>query len=211
MRFKTVYLWDAAQTLFPQKWTNKTYASSQAILNHRKDIRNKGPLALERIEWEAYVKGWWQVSLAKGFVPVLSQLKNNIVFTTGIPAQVEARRKVYLKKYGVDIKDYLKEVITSFGLLGDPKDNTKNQAAYEKLIKLMVRRGYQTLVYTDDKRENCRQFLLALSHLKKLKKYKNLLGRVYQIKNDQAGLRKQRNLWLIGSLFDLLAKERKYL
>ena len=202
MRNKTLYLWDLANTLFPEEWDKKTGFENfdEYVKSLGYDLKNISPLDYERCYEKPYRKGLFKLKIADGFQEVLSWTKENEVFTTGIREQVDWRAENFLSRGLFDIKPYLKKINTTFDFANT---NKKDEKIIKFLFKKKIKEGYNEIVYTDDKLENCLLFRGVG------KKIKNLKLRVYNLKNDNLGIRKKKDYWEIGNLYDLLENEKK--
>lgn len=199
---KTLYIWDLANTLFPEEWDKNTgfenYDRYVESLGY--DLKTISPLDYERAYERPYREGLFKLKIADGFKEVLSWTKNNLVFTTGNKEQIDWRAEYFLKQGLFDIRLYFKEIISTFDF-GNTNKKTKEMII--KILKEKAKEGYTDFVYTDDKLENCLFFLEAAKEVKGLK------IRVYNIKNDNLGIRKKDNYWEIGNLYDLIKNEKR--
>jgi len=202
MKKKILYLWDLANTLFPEKWDMSTgfnnYDEYVQSLGYNLDTIN--PLIYEQCYYKPYKQGLYQIKIADGFKEVLSWTRNNEVFTTGNKEQIDWRAEYFLGKGFFDIRPYFKRINTTFDF---GNTNKKTKGMITTLFKKKITEGYTEIVYTDDKLANCLLFLEAGQSVK------NLKMRVYHIKNDHLGIRKKENYWEIGNLHDLLENEKK--
>ncbi len=199
---KRLYIWDLANTLFPEEWDKSTGFENydQYVESLGYDLKTISPLDYERAYERPYREGLFKLKIAKGFKKVLSWTKNNIVFTTGNKEQIDWRAEYFLKKGLFDIRPYFKEIISTFDF---GNTNKKTKEMITKILEDKVKEGYKEIVYTDDKLENCLFFLNAAQSIE------NLKIRVYHIKNDDLGIRKKNNYWEIGSLYDIIKNEKK--
>ncbi len=198
----TLYLWDLADTLFPEKWNVELtgfanfeeYVKSLGV--DKQDVR-----AFEKCFREPYVHGErFGLRIADGFAEVLGWTKHNETFSTGIQEQVDWRAEYLNPKVGFDVRKYFQKLGSTFDY---GETNVKTQAMLEKYLAQRKSEGYDTIVYTDDKLKNCELF-------KKASESVGVSYRVYNIKNDDGGLRKKDWYWEIGNLYDLLKNEKTY-
>ncbi len=207
---KTFYLWDLANTLFPEKWNKK----KSGFENYDEYVESLGfdlkTISPRDYEWTyeiPYKEGLFNLSLAEGFVEVLSRTKNNVVLTTGNKEQIDWRAENLLPKYSIDIRDFLKEIHSTFDY---GNTNTKTIKILENLIGRKGLEGFTSGVYTDDRLENCKFFLNAI--MIAAQKGINIRGRSYNITNDSRPiLQIEKNLFEIGSLNQLLDNEKLFL
>lgn len=204
---RTFYLWDLANTLFLERWDSKR----SLVANYNQYVKSKGfslenisPLDYEKTYRIPYIDGLYNLSLTKGFKVVLTWTKYNGVFTTGNRKQIDWRAEQLLKKYGFDIRCYIKEIYSTFDY---GNTNVKTKEMLMDIIIKKYKQGYRMFVYADDKRKNCFFFLEAIKAL--IKKGYQIKTRVYYFKNDTSGLKKiNNNLIQIGDLLNLLHNER---
>lgn len=134
---RTFYLWDLANTLFPEKW-NKKKSGFESFDKYVEFLGfNLKNISQRDYEWAyeiPYKKGLFDLKIAKGFKKTLSWTKNNIVFTTGNKEQLDWRQVQLGKKYKINIKDYLKEIYSTFDF-----GNT-NKKTLEMLASLMEKK-----------------------------------------------------------------------
>lgn len=203
INFMTLYLWDLANTLFPEKWdagltgfqSFEDYANSLGV-----DIKN--PRVFEECYKEPYIHGErFNLKIADGFKDVLSWTQHNETFTTGIREQMDWRAEYLNPRVGFDIKKYFQKIISTFDF---GETNVKTSEMLEKYLAQRKSEGYDTIVYTDDKLKNCELFKQAAESV-------SILYRVYNIKNDKAGLREKDWYWEIGDLYDFLENEKTHI
>ncbi|MBI4994794.1 hypothetical protein HZC21_04100, partial [Candidatus Peregrinibacteria bacterium] len=153
----TLYLWDLADTLFPEKWNVELtgfanfeeYVKSLGI--GKKDVR-----AFEGCFREPYVHGErFGLRIADGFADVLGWTKHNETFSTGFQEQVNWRAEYLNPKVGFDVRKYFQKLSSTFDY---GETNVKTQAMLEKYLAQKMEEGYDTVVYTDDKLANCELF-----------------------------------------------------
>lgn len=199
---KIIYIWDLANTLFPEEWDKEgtgfnNYDEYVKSLGY--DLKNISPLDYEKAYERPYKEGLYKLKIADGFQEVLSWTKNNVVFTTGNKEQIDWRAEYFLKQGLFDSRPYLKEIHSTFDF-GNTNKKTKEMII--EILKKKVKEGYDEVVYTDDKLENCLFFLGAA------KEIANLKVRIYNIKNDNFGIKQKNNYWEIGSLYNLMENEK---
>lgn len=199
-RGKTLYLWDLAWTLFPEKWNKEKSgfgSFDEYVESLGFDLKNISPRDYEWAYEKPYKEGMFDLDIAKGFRETLSFTKNNAVFTTGNKEQVEWRAAQINPKVGFDIRNYIGEIHSTFDY-GDRHIKTKEML--QDILKKKFAAGCEIVVYTDDKIENIQFFLEAA------KAYK---VRCYHMKNDDQGLREKGGYYEAGSLFDVMEMEKK--
>lgn len=202
---KTLYLWDLANTLFPEKWNQELsgYSSYRDYLL----AQGKNPDNPRECEegFEVYKQGeMFNLKIADGFDEVLTWTKDNESFTTGLPIALDSRAEYLNPKLGYDIKSYFQKVVSTFDF---GETNVKTKEMLDEYLRQSYERGYKVIVYTDDKLGNCEQFKQAAEAIE------GLDFRIYHILNDNGGLRKKDWYFEIGDLYDLLENEkniRKY-
>lgn len=227
---KTLYIWDLAGTLFPEKWDEKK--SSVASYDNYLRAQGKDPQAISRLEYEQgyeipYRTGLMDITLGDGFRKVLSWTKNNAVFTTGNREQVDWRAEQLERKYGFDIRDYLKEIHSTFDY---GNTNRKTKEMLQDILHKKFVEGFDAVVYTDDNLQNCQFFVKAFQELPSaplFNPFDSAQGsqrgeggvpkvgagpshRVYHILNDNRGLRPRGDYWEIGNLYDMMDNEKTY-
>jgi len=207
---KTFYLWDMADTLFPEVWDKEKSgfeSYDQYVQSLGFDLKT---ISGKDYEWAykiPYETGMFNLNLAKGFKKVLKCTKHNAAFTTGNREQTDWRQTQLGKKYGIKIKDYLPEIYSTFDY-GDTNKKTVEMLA--DILKQKFTKGYQTVVYTDDKKTNCKFFISAAKLA--LRKKININYRVYNIRYGLPALKQlKENFFQIGSLLQLLEQEKNYL
>ncbi len=204
---RTFYLWDMANTLFPEKWNEEksgfeNYDAYVKFLGY--DLKTISPKNYEWAYEVPYKQGLFVLTVAKGFQEVLNWAKENYAFTTGNKKQIDWRAENFLTRYGFDIRDYFKQIHTTFDY-----GNT-NKKTVEMLVDILKKKsneGYTAAVYTDDKPANCQFFLKAIDAAKK--QGIEFKARVYNMKNDKSDLKKDsKRYYEIGNLLQLLANEK---
>lgn len=183
---KRLYIWDLANTLFPEEWDESTGFENydQYVKSLGYNLKTISPLEYEMAYEKPYREGFFKLKIADGFKEVLSWTKNNLVFTTGNKEQIDWRAEYFLKQGLFDIRPYFKEIISTFDF-GNINKKTKEMII--NLVNQKIKDGYNEIVYTDDNLQNCLLFLKATKNIE------NLKVRVYNIKNDNLGIRKKSN------------------
>lgn len=208
-KYKTLYLWDLAGTLFYEEW-NAEKSGFPACLDWVASQLGKKPDELTDREYEAgheipYKEGWyWNLDIQPGVKEVLEWTKNNETFSTGVPEQVDWRMEYLKPKIGFDVRDYMQKINSTFDY-GETNTKTK-----EMLVDYMQKKydeGYKIIVCTDDKEKNLDSFKEAAEEIKK--NYPDFSCRLYLAANDNQGLREKDNYCIIGSLNDLFTKEKQ--
>ena len=198
----TLYLWDLANTLFPEKW-NVELTGFASFDDYVKSLGadENNPRVFEGCYREPYIHGErFNLRIADGFAEVLGWTKHNETFTTGIREQMDWRAEYLNPKVGFDIKKYFQKIVTTFDF---GETNVKTPEMLEKYLAQRKSEGYDTVVYTDDKLANCEMFRKAAEGV-------GISYRVYNMKNDSCGLRDEGWYWEIGDLYDLLKNEKNY-
>ncbi|MBI4427166.1 MAG: hypothetical protein HY569_01635 [Candidatus Magasanikbacteria bacterium] len=198
----TLYLWDMANTLFPEKWNPEItgFADFGAYVKSL-GVDAENPRVFEECYKEPYIHGErFNLRIADGFADVLSWTKHNETFTTGIREQMDWRAEYLNLKVGFDIIKYFQKIISTFDF---GETNVKTQEMLEKYLARRKSDGYNAVVYTDDKLANCEMFKKAAESV-------GISFRVYNMKNDSGGLRNEGWYWEIGNLYDLLKNEKNY-
>ena len=205
---KTFYLWDLANTLFPETW-NK---DKSGFVNYDEYVKSLGynlatikPLEYEQAYEIPYKDGYFDLTISPGFEETLSWTKNNGVFTTGNKEQVDWRAVNFLPRYGFDIRDYLKEIYSTFDF---GNTNLKTKEMLIELCKKIHNGGFKVLVYTDDKQANCDFFLKAVESA--TGQGVKLDARVYNFEpSSQIAKEINPNYFVIANLAQLLNNERE--
>ena len=138
-----------------------------------------------------------------GYREVLSWTKNNEAFTTGVKEQMDGRADQLKKVVGFDVRDYLSKINSTFDY---EETNLKTKTMLVQLITKKYNEGYKTIVYTDDKLENLKEFKAAAGLVKKDQPDFNY--RLYHFLNDHSGLKRESYYWAIGSLYDLMGNKK---
>ncbi len=204
---KTLYLWDLANTLFPEEWDKEKTGFAnydEYVKSLSYDLEKISPLEYERCYEKPYKEGLFRLKIATGFRKVLSWTKNNEAFTTGVKEQIDWRAEYLLKKYSFDIRKYLKKIHSTFDFA---PTNKKTREMIISLVKKKLQEGFNEIVYTDDKLENCLFFLEAVRKTKE--RVGNFQLRIYNIKNDDRGIRNKGTYWEAGNLYDIMSNEKK--
>ncbi|MFA6908414.1 MAG: PEP-utilizing enzyme [Patescibacteria group bacterium] len=204
---KTYYLWDLANTLFPERWDQK----KSGVSNYPAFVESLGysletvtPKQFEDAYEEPYKKGFFDISLVPGFVEVLGWTKNNSYFTTGVH-EVNVWRSVQLKrKTPVDIFTYLSKGFSTFDY-GDT--NVKTIPMLIDILHKLNAQGFTEVVYTDDKAENCQFFLDAVAQARK--EGINVVGRTYHLTDAQE--KGAPGIIPIKNLFELRDREKHHI
>jgi hypothetical protein len=204
---KTLYLWDLADTLFPEVWDKRksgfeTYDDYVKSLGF--DLKTVSPRDYEWAYEIPFKTSLLKLNLAEGFKETLSWTKNNVAFTTGNKEQLDWRQVQLGKKYNIDIKRYLWEVRSTFDF-GNTNQKTKKMLA--DILKQKFAEGYKTVVYTDDNKTNCDFFISAVKLA--AKEGANFNYRLYNIRHGLPTLTKiSKNYFKIGNLLQLLKQEK---
>ena len=202
---KTLYLWDLAGTLFPEEWNKEksgfeTYKDYVVSLGKNPD----NPCEWAESEKETYLKDWYNLGVAPYFRETLKWTKYNETFSTGVPEAMDWRAAYLNPRVGFDIQSYFQKINSTFDY-GETNTKTK-----EMLIDYMQKKydqEYKTIVCTDDKQKNLDAFKEAAEEIKK--NHPDFSYRLYYILNDNNGLRKEKDYFIVGNLFDLLENKKK--
>ena len=198
----TLYLWDMANTLFPEKWNKELTgfdSFNDCVIGH--GVALDDPRGYESMFREVYTKGkMYNLSVADGYQEVLGWCKHNEAFSTGLRECMDWRAEYLNPKVGFDVRKYFQKLGSTFDFA---ETNVKTQEMLEKYLAQRKSDGYDTIVYTDDKLANCELFKKAAESV-------NVSHRVYNIKNDDGGLREKDWYWEIGNLYDFLENEKTY-
>ncbi len=201
---KTLYLWDLGQTLFPEKWNFKLTGFLTFIdyLNSIEKSFDKDPRDCVEQEKDFYIHGEkYGLKISNGFKEVLSWTRYNEAFTTGAPESLHWRA-IYLNPLvGYDVESFFQHVFTTFEY-GNTIKKTKEM--FKDYLSKRYLAGYETVVFVDDNVNNCRLFKEGAEEIK------GLNYRIYNILNDNNGLRAKEWYWEIGNLYDLLKNEQFY-
>jgi hypothetical protein len=201
----TLYIWDLADTLFPARWNSELSGVSSYDAYVESLGYNLKTISPRDYEWayeRPYKEGLFELAIAEGFREVLTWAKNNIVFTTGNREQMDWRAEQLNKKYDFDIRDYIKEVYSTFDY---GNTNRKTKKMLEDILGKKHRDGFTTAIYTDDNLGNCEFFIAAAAEF--TLQTPDFHYRVYHMMNDNKGLRPQKDCWEIGDLYDLQRNE----
>lgn len=206
---KTLYIWDLANTLFPQTWNESLIGSS----SYKDWIQKKSGKPLSEISPREYEEGFRYfyengelvlLNVQRDFREVLDWTKNNEAFTTGVPEQLDWRAEYLLPKIGYDVRTYLKRVNSTFDY---GETNTKTEEMIKDYIDRKTSEGYNTFIYTDDDLSNCQTFSKVLRSNNQ--DPDKITFRIYNILNDQSGVQNKGDYFTIGGLVDLLENEKK--
>jgi len=200
---KTYYLWDLADTLFPERWDSVGSGCSDIIsymttLGY--DQKTITPGQFELAYEQPYRKGFFALSLIPGFTEVLPWAKHNGYFTSGHHEQNLWRNEQIQKKYHINIFDYIKEGFSAFDF---GSINQKTAAMFTDILNTLHERGYTDIVYTDDKETKCELFFNAITKLQK--EGVRINGRTYH-RAAHCGM-KHAHITDIRDLFELRDKE----
>jgi hypothetical protein len=202
---KILYLWDLANTLFPEKWdsTKSGFASHKAYTVSL-GLDPENPRDYEESVKEPYVRGdWYTLGIADGYREVLTWAKNNEAFTTGFREQMDWRAEYLNPRVGYDIRKYLQKITSTFDYA---ETNLKTKEMLVDFLSKKVQEGYQTVVYTDDKLANCQFFKEAAEIVRLTSPAFNY--RVYHLTNSLSHVKKIGWYWEIGKLLDILKNEK---
>jgi len=203
---KTFYLWDMANTLFPEEW-NKGKSGFEDYDAYIESLGYNLETISDR-EYEEnykipYETGLFKLDITKGYKEVLSETKENYVFTTGIKEQTDWRAIQLNPKVGFNIKDYLVHFYSTFDY---GNTNKKTPEMLIDILKKKWNKGFKRAVYTDDKEKNCGFFLDALKQANK--QGINITARVYKFNGNNNPLKKiAENYYEAGNLFQILENE----
>lgn len=207
--FKILYLWDMAGTLFCEEWNKE----KTGFNNYDEWVENKLGKKIKEISDRKYEKMYeiphkegyyFNLDLQPGFREVLSWTNNNEAFTTGIKEQLDWRAYFLNPRVGFDIRDYLDKVHSTFDF---SETNEKTESMFLNILEEKYRKGFETIVYTDDKIKNVEFFKQVAEKIKE--KHKDFSYRIYHILNDKSGLQNRGWCYEIGSLYDLLENEER--
>lgn len=196
-----LYLWDLANTLFPEKWNRELsgYDNFDEYMKARGVEAAKEPRRYEEGFREVYTQGeMYNLQVADGYQEVLTWAKNNEAFSTGLKECMDWRAEYLNPRVGFDVRSYLRKVNSTFDY---EETNIKTQEMLDKYLRQKVSEGYDTVVYTDDKLKNCEQFREATSKITGLK------YRLYNMLNDNKGIRDKGWYCEVGNLRDVMSAE----
>ena len=202
---KTLYLWDLANTLFPEKWNSEI----SGFPNHQAYAKSIGldpqkPRDYEMAVKEPYLHGdWYTLGIADGYEKVLSWTKHNEAFTTGLREQMDWRAQYLNPKVGFDIRSYLQKITSTFDYA---ETNIKTKEMLVDFLRSKYDSGYQSVVYTDDNLKNCQLFKEASETVKLENPAFNF--RLYHLLNGEKGVKAMGWYIQIGGLPDLLENEK---
>jgi hypothetical protein len=201
---KTLYLWDLADTLFGEDWN----VEKTGLADFDAYIESLGydlkTIDARTYEWHyerPFKDGLIELSILPGFVETLTWTKNNAVFSTGNPEQIQWRAEVFLKKGLPDILGFFQKIYSTFDY---GNTNHKTAAMFLDILEKEAANGYSTIVYSDNKLENCRQFQQAADQAPSVQ------TRLYHVKAANGGLQAiSQNFFEIPNLLELLRNEQK--
>ncbi len=204
---KTFYLWDLGDTLFCDVWDVK----KSGMTNYDAYVESLGYdlkiIKAHDYEWayeSVFRNKLYIIKPAPGFKEVLTWAKHNGVFTTGNKEQIDWRAEQVRQTRGFDIRDYLGEIYSTFDY---GEMNVKTRAMLQDIVQKKFAQGFESVVYTDNKEENCRFFLEAIAGLQK--DGLPIKARAYQIFQDDRGvILIQENFAQVGRLVDIKQAER---
>lgn len=202
----TLYLWDIANTIVVEKWDKiksgfETY--DQYLLAQGFDLATIKPLQYEINHCIPYTQGLYNLSLPSEVVETLAWTKNNILYTTGVKEQFDWRAQQLVPKYKVDLRDYISEIICTFDF--EPI-NLKKEYMFMEIFDKIRLKGFDCLVYTDDKLEYCNLFYQAAVEFNK--KHSTFKYATYNILQNDAELKViKENFYQIGHLRQLKNNE----
>jgi len=203
---KTLYLWDLANTLFPEAW-NAVRSGFPTLQDYFRFLGyNPETISPHDYEWaheRPYCEGMFDLSISDGFQEVLSQTKHNETFSTGNREQMDWRAEYLNPRVGFDIRGLFEEMNSTFDY---GPTNTKTRDMLVGYLLKKYDHGYQTVAYTDDKLPNGEEFVAAARVVQS--RHPDFGYRLYHFLNDGHGLRIKEGYWEIGSLYDLLLNER---
>lgn len=199
---KTLYLWDLENTLFPVQW-NKELTGFDTFEDYLVSIGTdlSNPRQYEQGYREPFVHGeMFNLDIAKGYKEVLEWTKHNETFTTGLKEHLDYRAQYLNPRVGFDIRSIFQKIISTFDY---GETNVKTKEMLITYLQERFKQGYGTVVFTDDKLKNCEAFRDAAHEVK------GLYYRIYQMYNDDKGLRNKGWYCEIGNLYDLLENEKR--
>src|SRR3990167_10688343 len=162
---KTFYLWDLADTLFLERWDAKKSgfpSFNEYVKSLGYTLENIDPRDYELAYERPYREGLFDLTLSVGFREVLEWTNENGAFTTGIREQLDWRAEQLKRKYGFDIRPYIKELHSTFDY---GNINKKEMYMLEDILGKKYSQGFTTVVYTDEKIVNCDFFITAAHSL----------------------------------------------
>lgn len=202
MNSKTFYVWDQADTLFAEVWDiEKTglpdYNVYVLSLGH--DIETMPKRVYENAYEIPYRTEMFKVELMPGFKELLSWTKHNAAFTTGVPEQREWRTDQIKRKYGIELKDYIPEVFSTFDY---GNTNVKTVEMYADVVRKVQKRGFTTVVYADDKIANCEMFEAGARTIP------GITYRLYRVNPAMDSQLQGDTIKEVKNLFDILESEK---
>ena len=204
---KILYLWDLANTIFYEKWNKETtgYPNYDAWLENKLNLKvqNLSPREYEKMYKEPYKKGYYfNLDLMPGAKEVLTKIKHNEAFTSGVKNQVKWRAEYLNPKIDFNILNCFQKINSTFDYVNS---NIKNRKMLMSYLNKKFKENYKTIIYTDDKKENCLLFQDAAKKIKN--KYKNFSFRIYYLLNNNSDIKKNNGYFVIGNLYNLLKNE----
>jgi len=202
---RTLYLWDLAGTLFQERWD--PVASGYPTLEDY--VRSRGmdpgnPREFEVAQVACLEHGeMFGLRLSEGYRETLAWTERNETFSTGVPEQVAARARYLNPKVGFDILEHIVKVHSTFDY---GETNVKTPEMLVDYLSKKVAEGYRTVVYADDKLENCMAFADAARTVGEV--HADFTHRLYHMRNDDGGLRTKESYCEVGSLSDILVREK---
>ncbi len=206
---KTLYLWDLAETLFNEIWNEEKtgFASLDDWIEDKLGvaISEVSPRKYEEMCEIPYRQGWhFNVDIKPGFQEALILSEYNEVFTSGLVEQIDWRAEYLNELVGFDVRQYFQKINSAFDFA---ETNIKNEDMFFKYLSQKIKEGYDTVVYSDDKIKYLEQFKNAGEKIKK--EYPDFTFRLYQMLNQDTGLKKREYYWEAGRLFDLIKNEKE--
>lgn len=202
----TLYLWDFANTLFPEKW-NAALTGFQTFADYvrAQGISLNDPRGFEEAYKEPFINGEMiNLKLTEGYQEVLTWAKHNKAFTSGVKEQLDWRAEYLNPQVGFDIRSFFQEINSTFDY---GETNVKTKEMLVDYLGEKYAHGYRTVVYTDDKLANCQKFQQAAEEVKTARP--DFTYRWYHILNDSQGLRVKDGYWEIGGLKDIIENEER--
>lgn len=200
----TLYLWDLADTVFSEEWdTERTGLESYDayIESLGFDLNTIDPLAYEQHYEQPFKDGRMKLSILEGFEQALSWTKHNAVFTTGNKEQIQWRAEVFLQKGLIDVRPFFETIYSTFDF---GNTNQKAEFMYRQILEEEAAKGYKSIIYADNKLENCQKFQQAANQLKN-----KITTRLYHINIHVAGINKmEQNFFSVPNLLTFLNNEK---
>lgn len=204
-QYKTFYLWDLADTLFSEQWA----VQKTGLANYDAYVESLG-YNLKTVDAKTYETSYerpykdelFELSLMPGFIETLSWTKHNAAFTTGVPEQTEWRAETLLKKGQPNILPFFKKIYTTFDY---GNTNQKTTAMLLDILNEISEKGYSTIVYADNKLENCIEFKNAADQIPQIS------YRLYHINIGSGFKQINSNFFEAPGLLELLKNEKQLL